>query len=122
MGNISKNVFSMRDVCFQESGEVTLYFRGIKNDTNRDGFYTTIPPCDRSHLDPVDAFKVYTQRTENVRPSDLEPVFITLNKPYQALSAGSIADILNECIKMAGLDCSVYSAKSFRPTGAIRAI
>ena len=37
-------------------------------------------------------------------------------------SSSQIVNILNECIQLAGLDISVYSAKSFRPTCATRAI
>ncbi|XP_068205389.1 neuroligin-3-like [Palaemon carinicauda] len=42
--------------------------------------------------------------------------------PYGALSSKAITNILNESIALVGLPRKVYSAKSFRPSGATKAI
>ena len=52
----------------------------------------------------------------------IKPVFISLNRPYCVISCADIASILQDTIKLAGLDSTHYSAKSFRPTGATTAI
>ena len=56
-------------------------------------------------------------RTDKFRSID-GPVFLTLYKPY----ASTVAKILNDAIVLAGLSRDQFSAKSFRPTGATRAV
>ena len=117
----SRLVFSTDNISFPENGGLRITFLGIKNDTSRDGFEVEIPPLSNPKLDPALGLKAYLTRTEKYRVPPY-PVFIALHKPYGALSSVSIANILNQVIQNAGLDRSVYSAKSFRPTGATRAI
>ena len=50
------------------------------------------------------------------------PVFTPLNYPYSGLASGTIANILNAAIDLAGLVGLGYTAKSFRPTGATVAV
>ena len=50
------------------------------------------------------------------------PVFLTLRKPYSAISAATVGQILHDCIVTAGLGGQGYTAKSFRPTAATRAV
>ena len=50
------------------------------------------------------------------------PVFITLQPPFRALRTSTIANIMEEAIRTAGLENKGYSAKSFRPTGETAAI
>ena len=121
-GDVTSLVFNTNNIRFEDNGNLTIVFHGIKNDLRRDGFVTTIPSLDNSILDPVRCLKMYIERTDSVRPTDSKPVFISLSKPFKALSASSIGQILQNAIKMAGLDSTKYSAKSFRPTGATRAI
>ena len=115
-------IFSTNEVEFGADGSLTLTFKGIKNDTDRAGFKTTIFPCSDSVLDPIECLQTYISRTEVVRPSDTSPVFLPLQAPFKALTAASIANILNDAIKLSGLDTKKYTAKSFRPTGATRAV
>ena len=49
-------------------------------------------------------------------------LFLSLHPPYRAISARSVALILEEAISRAGLGGLGYSAKSFRPTGATHAV
>ena len=115
-------LFTTDAVHFPENGGVSLKFLGTKNDTNRDGFSVSIPPASNAVLDPASALQCYILRSSHLRPTHSNPVFISLKSPYKALSAASIAKDLNTVIKDSGLDTTVYSAKSFRPTGATRAI
>lgn len=115
-------ILSTQNVRFPADGGVTIEFLGIKNDTSRQGFVVTIPGSVIHKVDAASALKTYITRTAAVRTTPEQPLFLTLKKPYSALTAGSIASVLNKSIELAGLDRSVYSAKSFRPTGATVAI
>ncbi len=119
----SQMVFSEHQVTFNPDGTLSVCFHGIKNDYDRDGFVVTIPPASSEKLDPVSCLQEYMLRTESIRQSipDL-PVFITLTKPYRAMSASSISAVLHEAIVLSGLDSKHYTPKCFRPTGATQAI
>lgn len=118
-GNV---VFSTRQLDFQDDGSLKVLFFGIKNDTKRDGFEVHVQPHSCAKLDPVKTLRDYIERTDSVRePNDL-PVFLGLRQPYKAIDSSTVANVLNEAIKLAGLDSQGYSAKSFRPTGATCAI
>ena len=116
-----KFVMSVDQVRFEDNGNLTLQFLGIKNDTHRDGFEITIPPASVLCIDPVEALRVYIERTKDKR-GNKKPLFLALTKPYAAISAATVTKVLNEAIKLAGLDNQGFSAKSFRPTGATRSI
>ena len=49
-------------------------------------------------------------------------MFITLKRPFKAISAQTVARILERAIVLAGLENQLYSAKSFRPMGATNAV
>ena len=115
-------VFSRSQVIFSDDGSLTITFFAIKNDGSRDGFDVTIPPCDDIMLDPVCALKDYMCRTSNFVDGDSSPVFVSLNKPFKAISAATVGSILAESIALAGLDSSVFTPKCFRPSGATRAV
>ena len=115
-------IFGRRQVQFNVDGSLTLIFMGIKNDTSREGFQVTIPKSNNDKLDPVGALKTYMERTKSPNSTPSDPVFVSLNRPFGPISAKTVASILNEAIKLAGLDCTMYSAKSFRPSGATRSV
>ena len=119
--SVCKMVFSVDQLSFMENGDLKVVFHGIKNDTKRDGFEVSIPPSSDMDMDPVSCLRAYIDQTSIVRPID-NPVFISLKKPYHALTAATIANILEEAIVLSGLSLQSYSAKCFRPTGATRAI
>jgi hypothetical protein len=119
-GTSSNFVFSTHNVEFCDDG-AKITFHGIKNDTSRAGFSVFLQATEEDKLNPVLALKEYISRTNNIRPESC-PVFLTLTSPHRAISAGTVATILNDAIKLAGLDGHGYSAKSFRPTGATAAI
>ncbi|KAH3789161.1 hypothetical protein DPMN_167333 [Dreissena polymorpha] len=54
-------------------------------------------------------------RTRTHKPTS-GPVFISLREPFSPLRASAIAKVLEDGIKLAGLEGQGYSAKSFRPT------
>ena len=110
--------FCTDQIVFNDNGSMVLKLHGIKNDLDRAGFEVNIPPASHSKLDPVKTLKDYIKRTDNIRPVHSKPVFLTLCRPYRAISSSTIANDLASAIKLAGLDGKGYSAKSFRPTGA----
>lgn len=116
-----RRVFSTSQIIFGEC-DMTISFHGIKNDTSRAGFVVTVPKTSNVKIDPVQCMLDYVKRTESVRPVRDSPVFLTLTRPRRAIDAVTVANILQEAIKLADLDTALFSAKSFRPTGATVAI
>lgn len=114
-------VFGKNQIQFHDNGDLSVTFHSIKNDAARDGFKVTIPPCPDRKLDVASALLCYMTRTAGIRNVvPKRPVFITLQRPYQALSASAVSKILGDAVKAAGL--SGYTAKNFRPTGASQAV
>ena len=118
-GSEEKLLFTKDQIKFSDQG-LTINFFGIKNDLKREGFDVTIPTHKVPKLDPGAALQTYIARTDALRNDNA--VFISLNRPYRAISAASVASILEDSINLAGLSGLGYSAKSFRPTGATLAI
>lgn len=110
-------VFAKQDVVFRDDGHAYIWIHGTKNDTDRAGFQIDLAPHRDLKLDPVTTLQTYIARTDSVRPSDTQPVFLTLHKPHKAISAGTVATILQDMLKLARL-YPEYTAKDFRPTGA----
>ena len=109
--------FTRRQVMFHQDNTATIYIHGNKNDTDRAGFEVRVQPCSDETLCPVRTLALYLQRTDLQAPSPGSPVFVSLRRPFQALSAQAIAMSLNEVLKEAGL-YPEFTAKDFRPTGA----
>ena len=120
--SIQKNLFTLRNLNFKEDSLVVTFF-GIKNDLKRNGFEVTLFPHKNIKLDAISALRSYIDRTSEERStSGSEAVFIALRKPYDPLYAAGVASVLQDAIDCAGLKGQGYSAKSFRPTGATKAI
>lgn len=113
-------VFTTDNVTFTPSGDAEISFWGTKNDTSRVGFEVVIPRASTRNLDPVSTLRAYIERTADLRPPG-GAVFLSLRRPYTALTADAIGGIMNDAIKRAGLDPTVFKAKDFRPTGATHA-
>ncbi len=107
-----------------QQGEVMLItLFGNKNDYSRDGQQVVLQPSSDRVMCPVRALQDYCACMDRVLGSlhvRDRPVFMTLQRPFHALTASGIATILNKALQMAGL--RGHSAKSFRPTGATRAV
>ena len=115
--------FSRDQVSFPLTGGVRIVFFGVKNDSSRDSFEVAVLASKDPKMDPALCLRTYMNRTEKYLTDCLSgPVFIALRKPYLAVSASTIACILDEAIQLAGLDSSKYTAKCFRPTRATRAV
>lgn len=121
-GKVSNNIFSTDRLIFNDDGSAIVTIFGAKNDTDRAGFQIRLPKHDVSKLDPVRTLKDYISRTQKNRCKRTKPVFISLVKPFEVLSAQQISEILNLSIVLAGLDGKGFSAKLFRCTGATAAI
>ena len=115
------NEFKRSNLEFREK-DLVIYLFGIKNDYNRDGFRVVLPRSEDSMICPVGTLYDYVKRTQDkVRKLD-GSMFLSLLKPYNGLSAGGVASVLNKAIDMASLGRQGYSAKCFRPSGATAAI
>ena len=115
------NQFKRTWIDFSNPMYVQLYFFGIKNDYQRDGFCVNIPYASEIDVCPVRALKVYLDRTKSKVAMD-GPVFISLNRPFAGLSASAMGTILNKAIELVCLNNQGFSAKCFRPTGATIAV
>ena len=116
----SSNFILTTDMLNFSNDGVSITLMAIKNDSSRDGFEIFLPSIQNSKLDPVQTLKDYIRKSEPFRSDGA--VFISLKRPFNALSASSVAKILDCSIAKAGLSGQGFSAKSFRPTGATRAI
>lgn len=122
---IKKIIFSVNDVAFLDDGTMNITIHGNKNDYDRDGFHINIPPASVAKMDPVAALKCYIERTEKFRSDSVSSVFLSLTRRqgvFQGLQSSGIRTILNEAIKMAGLNRSEFTSKCFRVTGATTAV
>jgi len=118
--NTEKRItFNANQIDFTPEGDATIVFLGTKNDSTRSGFQVTLRKASDTRIDPVCALHTYIDRTEKQRGDPNGPVFLSLTKPYNALTADSIGSVLQDGIKRAGLQG--FSAKDFRPTGATMA-
>ena len=96
-----------------------IVFQGTKNDTGRGGFEMRIPRAADAKVDPVACLQAYMNRTAEQRRRDTRrAVFLTLRSPFKAITASTIAQVMQTAIQAAGLGDGSFSAKSFRPTGA----
>ena len=114
-------IFNTNNGSFNSDGSLSVTLLGTKNDSSRAGFQVHVQPASNKKLDPVCALKCYMDRTDKFRSIN-GPVFLTLYKPYRGIDASTVAKILNDAIVLAGLSKDQFSAKSFRPTGATRAV
>ena len=114
-------IFTEDQINFKTDGTMSITIHGNKNDSKRNGFIVDVPNSSDVNVCPVQAIKDYISRTSKYRKLN-SPVFISVRKPYAALSSQSIRNILNEAIETVGLSRSLYSAKCFRPTGATQAV
>ena len=122
-GDHKNSVLRVDQVCFLPNGYMKVRLFGTKNDTNRKGFEVTLPPASNKIVDPASCLKVYIERTALQRLcTDEQPLFLTLTKPYKAITSSTVADQLCQAIKLSGLGGRGYSAKSFRPTAATIAV
>ena len=98
-------------------------FLGIKNDSQRTGFQVTLPPSADSKTDPVEALRTYSSRTDYVRCSVKRPAFLSLTRPFSAISASTVSHVLQESITAAEkFDWRlVIGPKTSGSTGATRA-
>lgn len=123
-GVASRFVMSTDHVTFSADGAATVCFFGVKNDAQRTGFEVTIPPSSDGQVDPIAALRVYIDRTASMRCSQSRPLFLSLVRPYGAISASAVAGVLQDAISAAeefGLPPG-HKPKDFRPTGATEAV
>ena len=123
--HVNEDLFSSKKFCrswitFSDQ-YATVQLFGIKNDYQRDGFSMQIPMALNKVLCPVRTLKDYMVRIQHLLRVD-GPVFISLNRPYTALSSAGIGAVLNKAIELVGLHKKGFSVKCFRPTGATVAI
>lgn len=120
---VTNMVFKESQVSFNEDSSLTMVFHGIKNDGDRSGFPVTISAAADTKIDPVAALSEYMTVTAETRRLTIDhPVFLSLTNPPKALSSRRIAKVLCDSIDLAGLGGKGFTAKSFRPTGASKAV
>ena len=108
--------FTTEDIVYKDDGGATVWIHGNKNDTDRAGFQVDLVPSSDPLVDPIQALRSYIDKTNKYRPTG-GPVFLALRKPYNPISASTVAKVLDEALQLANL-YPKFSAKDFRPTGA----
>ena len=114
-------VLSTKNLKFHDDGSLTIIFHGIKNDYDRDGFEVNLPRASTARVDPSKALQCYISRTKYIRSGDC-PLFLSLKKPFNGISATSVARVLDKAIELVSLKSEGFSAKHFRPSAATSAI
>lgn len=115
-------LLNRKDIVFNDDGSATMTFFAIKNDRNRKGFEVRLTPSTNTLVDPIACLKEYLSQTKRHVTDHGDPVFITLQPPFKALSAASIAASLRQTIQEAGLGNDKFTARCFRPSGATAAV
>ncbi len=116
-------LFTTDNISFQPSGEATIIFHGIENDTARTGFQVTLQLAQEPiNLILFEHFGItLTGLVINQQPQE-NPVFLAFTPPYGSITAKTVANVMNEAVDAVGLSGQGFSAKSFRPTGATLAV
>ncbi len=94
-----------------------------KNDYTCDGQQVVLQPSTEAVMCLVHTLEQYIAVMDAQLGSEdcpSHPVFLTLQKPFQALTAAGVATVMNRALQLAGLDG--HTAKSFRPMGATQAV
>ena len=99
---------------------LTVWLFGLKNDASRSGFEVCIPKATDPKVDPSFTLRSYISRTERFRDCNNKAVFLTLNPPYKALAADTVASVLQSAIDLVGL--KGFTPKSFRSSAATAAV
>ncbi|KAK3777035.1 hypothetical protein RRG08_008888 [Elysia crispata] len=86
----------------------------------REGFKVCLHKTDNKKVDPVECLLTYLNKTARLTDSD-GPVFLTLKQPFRQVESSTVARILNESIRQAGLPPH-FTARCFRSTGATKAM
>ena len=115
-------MFTTDSIEFNDDGSATVTIFGAKNDLDRKGFQLRLPPHSNVMLNPVECVRCYIHTTRHKRQLSYKPVFISLTRPYRAISSSQVANVLNEVIKLAGFSNPKYTAKMFRASGATAAV
>ena len=114
-------LFTENQVNFCDSG-ATFTFHCVKNDISRSGFEGYLPRANCEKLESVSALWWYMERTKQQRTEAGDAVFLSLTRPYKAISASTVGKILEDAITKAGLAGQNYGPRSFWPTGATTAV
>ncbi len=69
--------FKSDQLTFYEDGSLSIIFFCIKNYYEREGFCVHVPPSSRAKLDPLDALKMYMEKTDG-HMSKKGPMFLSL--------------------------------------------
>ena len=100
-GVSSRLIMSTEQVVFCANGSVTVFFLGIENDQHQSGFVVTLPPSSDAMVDHVGALRDYIARTDRWRCPVTKLLFLSPRRPYGAITASSVAQILGEAIAAA---------------------
>ena len=114
--------FLRKQIQFNSDKSATITFFAVKNDTNRKGFEIQLTPATEKLVDPVESLRCYLQRTNDLnKECGNDPIFRSLTSPSEGIGPSTVAKILRETLKAAGL-AEEYTARCFRAAGATAAI
>ena len=109
--------FLRKQIQFNPDNCATITFFAIKDDMHRKGFAINLSPAAELSVDPVQCLRCYLDRTKDPDISDQEcgnmPIFRSLMSPSDGVGASTVAKILREILRSAGV-ADDYTARGFR--------
>lgn len=116
------SVIKLRDVSITEIGtEITVTHLIKTSAPNRKQPVITFPRLQGSVLCVTSCLESYIERTQELRTSTNDNLFISLVKPHRNVGSQTIARWLKCVLKEAGIDINVYKAHSFRHSSVSKA-
>lgn len=104
---------------WQQDGSLEVQFYGSKSDRAMNAQPVRISHCPADPtVCPVRTLRAYLDATDHLRDGP-GPVFLSLRRPYDGLSASRMSEIITMCCRQAGLEAT---AKSLRPSAATAAL
>jgi hypothetical protein len=99
---------------------ITIPIVGFKNDMRGDGKSVTLHQSSNARCCPVHTFEEWKRRTTSLRRGRRDcPLLFSLTRPVRDLSPRKSTKLLKEAASLAGLDNSIFTAKTFRKSGVM---
>ena len=96
---------------------------GYKNDLYGEGHTVRLFECSDKRLCPVATWKHWVNSTATIRSRIRDPrIVFELERPHDQLSPSKCAAILKGVARTAGLDPTIFTARTFRKSGVMAAI
>ena len=73
-------------------------------------------------LDPLQCLKTYLERTNHLRPSEGNNLFVSISRPYKPIVSSTIAGWIKKLLAKVGVDTEIWTAHSTRGAATSKAL